>query len=143
MSVISGLAKSIFQTEFDGNTGIMPESYVYAWLGANLGKLNALIHTQFSGVDAELDLEAQAIYKELYMGHFYKKQSSAAVRGVVSSEGGDILSMRDAHSSITFANRNEISKSYKYLSDESFNTAKELAHKYTIYQAQPRQVLGL
>lgn len=143
MSVISGLAESIFQTEFEGDTGIAPQSYIYAWLGANLGKLNTLIHTEFSGVDAELDLEAQAIYKELYMGSFYKKQSSAAIRGVLALEGGDVLSIRDAHSAITFANRNEIAKSYKALSDESLNAAKELAHKYTIHQSQPRQVLGL
>lgn len=142
MSAISGLAKSIFQTEFEGDTTITPESYIYAWLGANLGRLNAMIHTQFSGIDAALDLEAQAVYKELYMGNYYKKQAGSAIRGVVNSEDGGVLSIRDANSSVTFANRNEIAKSYKSISDECFNTAKDLASKYTAHQAQPRQVIG-
>lgn len=141
MSALSGLAKSIFQTEFDGNTGMVPESYIYAWLSGNLGKLNTMIHTQYSGEAAELDLEAQAIYRELYMGHYYKKQANSAVKGVL--DGGDILSMRDSNSAITFANRNEISKSYKALADEHLSTAEKLASKYTIYQAQPVQILGL
>lgn len=141
MSVLSGLAKSVFQTEFLGDTGIVPESYIRAWMYANLGRLNTLINTQFSGVDAELDLEAQAIYKELYLHNYYKRQASASIKGVL--DGGDILSMRDANSSITFANRNEIAKSYKSMAEESLATAKELASKYNLYQAQPRQVLGL
>ena len=65
MSVISDLALKIFQTEFDGDTGVMYNSYIEAWLNANLGQLNARINTSYSGVDAELDLESQAIYKEL------------------------------------------------------------------------------
>jgi hypothetical protein len=55
MSAISDLSSGIFQTEFDGDSGIVPESYISSWLNANLGQLNTLINTSYSGSGALLD----------------------------------------------------------------------------------------
>ena len=97
----------------------MPRSYIEAWLGANLGLLNTRINTSYSGVNASLDQESEAIFKEMYMSNYYRKQSRNALRGLVgNTDGSDILSLRDGNSSVTFTNKNEVSKVYKSLADE-------------------------
>jgi hypothetical protein len=144
MSVLSDLATKIFQTEFDGDTGVVPQSYIEAWLNSNLGQLNTRINTSYSGVDASLDLESQAIYKELYLSHFYRKQSRNALRGLVgNTNGADILSIKDGNSSVTFTNKNEVAKVYKSLADESETKVDKLVAQYNMYQSEPLQLGGI
>jgi hypothetical protein len=144
MSTLSGLATKIFQTEFDSDTGVVPRSYIEAWLGANLGLLNTRINTSYSGVSAPLDQESQAIYKEMYMANYYRKQSRNALKGLVgNTDGSDILSLRDNNSSVTFTNKNEVSKVYKSLSDDCETKIDKLAHQYNMYQSEPLQLGGL
>ena len=144
MSVISDLALKIFQTEFDGDTGVMYNSYIEAWLNANLGQLNTRLNTSYSGVDAELDLESQAIYKELYLGNYYRKQSRNALRGLIgNTNGSDILSLRDGNSSVTFTNKNEVAKVYKSFAEESDKKLDKLCHNYNMYQSEPLQLGGI
>lgn len=142
MSAISGLATEIFQNEFEGNGSVVPRSYIEAWLEGNLGSLNAMINTSFSGSEAELDLEAQSIYKNLYLSSYYSRQSSASLRGVVGSGGSDVLSIRDGNSAVSFANKNEIAKSYKSMSNTYLDQANQQAHQYNMYQSAPLQVGG-
>ena len=144
MSVISDLALKIFQTEFDGDTGVVYNSYIEAWLNANLGQLNTRLNTSYSGVDAELDLESQAIYKELYLGNYYRKQSRNALRGLIgNTNGSDILSLRDGNSSVTFTNKNEVAKVYKSFAEESDRKLEKLCHNYNMYQSEPLQLGGI
>jgi hypothetical protein len=144
MSVISGLATKIFQTEFDGDTGIMPRSYIEAWLESNIGLLNTRINTSYSGINATLDQESQAIYREMYMSHYYRKQSRNALKGLVNNaDGSDILSLRDGNSSVTFTNKNEVAKVYKSLVDECETKIDKLVHQYNMYQAEPLQLGGI
>jgi len=144
MSTLSGLATAIFQTEFDGETGNVPRSYIEAWLGANLGLLNTRINTCYSGVSAALDQESQAIYKEMYMSNYYRKQSRNALKGLVgNTDGSDILSLRDGNSAVTFTNKNEVSKVYKSLAQESEEKIDKLAHQYNMYQSEPLQLGGI
>jgi len=144
MSAISGLATKIFQTEFESDTGAVPRSYIQAWLESNLGSLNARINTSYSGSNAELDLESSAIYKEMYMSHYYRKQSRNALRGLVgNSDGADVLSIRDGNSSVSFVNKNEVSKVYKSLADDCDSKVEKLAHQYNMYQSEPLQLGGI
>lgn len=144
MSVISDLALKIFQTEFDGDTGVVYNSYIEAWLNANLGQLNTRLNTSYSGVDAELDLESQAIYKELYLGNYYRKQSRNALRGLIgNTNGSDILSLKDGNSSVTFTNKNEVAKVYKSFAEESDKKLDKLCHNYNMYQSEPLQLGGI
>lgn len=144
MSAISGLATKIFQTEFDGDTGIMPRSYIESWLDANLGLLNTRINTSYSGYSAPLDQESQVIYKEMYMSHYYRKQARNALKGLVGNlDGSDILSIRDGNSSVSFTNKNEVSKVYKSLADECEAKLDKLVHQYNMYQSEPLQLGGL
>lgn len=144
MSVISGLATKIFQTEFEGDSEVVPRSYIEAWLESNLGLLNTRINTSYSGISPELDLESSAIYKEMYMAHYYRKQSRNALKGLVgNSNGSDILSLKDGNSSVTFTNKNEVAKVYKSLSEECESKIDKLAHQYNMYQSEPLQLGGL
>lgn len=145
MSAIGDLSLKIFQTEFDSDTGIMPNSHISGWLDANLGQLNTLLNQSYSGSNADIDLEAQAIYKELYLGSYYRKQSRNALRGIIdsSSAGNDILSLRDGNSSVSFVNKNEVAKVFKSMGDDSKERLNQLVAQYNIYQAQPRQLGGL
>ncbi len=144
MSVISDLALKTFQTEFDGDTGVMYQSYIQAWMEENIGQLNTLIYTSYSGTGAELDLESQSIYRQMYLSHYYKKQARNALRGLIgSTNGSDILSLRDSNSAVTFTNKNEVAKVYKTMADECEKNISKLVAQYNMYQAQPNQLGGI
>jgi hypothetical protein len=144
MSVISDLALKTFQTEFDGDTGVMYQAYIQAWMEENLGQLNTLLYTSYSGIDAELDLESQSIYRQMYLGHYYKKQARNALKGIIgSTNGSDILSLRDSNSAVTFTNKNEVAKVYKSMADECDKAVTKLVAQYNMYQAQPNQLGGI
>lgn len=144
MSVLSGLANDIFTTEFDGDASFASEASVLLWLNANLGKLNSKINTSFSGSDSVLDLEAQTIHKLLFLGNYYTKASRNALRGIISSSGGgDILSLKDGNSSVSFVNKNEVSKTYRSLATSYNSQADDLSHQYNMYQSEPLQLGGI
>ena len=150
MSVLEDLASGIVETEFDGDTGIATVSSVSGWLFENLGRLNTHIYTDFSGSSATgtygvMDIEAQNILKELYLYNYYTKEARNALRGIVRSSvsGDNILSLKDGESSVTFVNRNEVSKVYRGLATDSMDNIVRMAGQYNIYQAQPRQLGGI
>lgn len=144
MSVLSGLAADIFVDEFDSDSSIANQNSIQVWLENNLGQLNTLIYQDFSGANADLDTEAQAIYRELYLYNYYNKQSRNALRGITSLSGeSSILSIRDGESSVSFVNRNEVSKVYRGLSNDSKAKIDQLVASYNIYEAEPQQVGGI
>lgn len=144
MSVIGDLASGIFSDEFDSDTGVVTSGAIQAWLENNLGELNNLVYKDFSGVDADLDTEAQSIHKELYLYSYYTKQSRNALRGITSASNDDkILSLKDGESAVTFVNRNEVAKVYRGLANDSKAKLDSLVAKYNIYQASPQQVGGI
>jgi len=150
MTALEDLASGIVETEFDGDTGIATVASVSGWLFENLGKLNTHIYTDFSGATASgtygvIDIEAQGILKELYLYNYYIKQSRNALRGITDSSvsGDNVLSLKDGESSVTFVNRNEVSKVYRGLASDSMANIERLSAKYNIYQAQPRQLHGV
>jgi len=144
MNNIGDLANSIYINEFD-SSDITVES-ISGWLGANIGQLNILLNTSFSGVSGEvigLGLEEQDIYKEMYLSHYYTKQTRNTIRGIANDTNGNIISVRDGDNAITFVNKNEVSKVYKTLAQDANNALGSLVAKYNIYQANPRQVGGV
>lgn len=150
MSALEDLASGIVETEFDSDTGIATVSAVSGWLFENLGKLNTHIYTDFNGYNATgtygiIDTEAQAILKELYLCNYYNKEARNALRGIVSSSvsGDNVLALKDGESSVTFVNRNEVSKVYRGLANDSMDNIVRLSAQYNIYQAEPRQLAGI
>jgi hypothetical protein len=79
------------------------------------------------------------------MSNYYNKEARNALRGIVSSNvsGDNILSLKDGESSVTFVNRNEVSKVYRGLASDCMERVTRMAAQYNIYQAQPRQLGGI
>lgn len=146
MSNLGDLATSIFETEFDSASGSPSVSSISGWLDNNLGKLNNVLFTSFSGSAGEvtgLNLEEQNIYKEMYLYHYYTKQTRNTIRGIANDTNGNIISVRDGDNAITFVNKNEVSKVYKGLARDSYDALETLIANYNSFQASPRQVGGL
>tara|TARA_E500000178_G_C16861293_1_gene679872 strand:+ start:501 stop:968 length:468 start_codon:yes stop_codon:yes gene_type:complete len=144
MGNIGNLANSIFINEFD-STGVTLDS-ISGWLENNIGQLNNALYTSFSGSNGQVDglnLEEQNILKEMYLYHYYTKQTRNTIRGIANDTNGNILSVRDGDNAITFVNKNEVSKVYKGLAQDANNNLTYLVAKYNSYQASPRQVGGI
>ena len=149
-NVLESLASGIVTTEFDSDTGIATVASVSGWLYENLGQVNTYLYTNFSGDNASgtygfMDIEAQNVLKELYLSNYYNKEARNALRGITKSSvsGDNVLSLKDGESAVTFINRNEVSKVYRGLANDSMNKVTQMAAQYNIYQAQPRQLGGI
>ena len=145
MSVYSDLAHEVFTVEFGSETGTTTFTQISGWFSTNLGLLNNLLYTSFSGSDPSLGEEEKAIFKELYLSNFYARQARNALRGILASSnnGDNILSVSDGDNSITFVNRNEVSKVYRGLATDSQQKLNGLVYAYNSYKAEPRQLGGL
>ena len=149
-NVLESLASGIVTTEFDSDTGIATVASVSGWLYENLGQVNTYLYTNFSGDNASgtygvMDIEAQNVLKELYLSNYYSKEARNALRGITKSSvsGDNVLSLKDGESAVTFINRNEVSKVYRGLANDSMDKVTQMAAQYNIYQAQPRQLGGI
>ena len=143
MSEISDLASSIYASEFDSNSEAANLTSIEAWLEENLGLLNTLINTSYSGVDPGMGLEEKAIYKQIYLYNYYGKQTRNVLRGIVSTTSSDnILMVADGDNRIQFANKNEISKTFRDLSRDAKQSLDTMVAKYNIYAAKPLQIGG-
>ena len=146
MTTLENLAKDIMECEFDNDTCLNSLQSIECWLEANLGMLNSLINTSYCVEAQELDSEAQAVYKQAYLHNYYSKKARNALRGIISSSGqdsGDVLSLNDGESKVTFTNKNETAKVIRGLANDSKSTLDTLVNKYNMYQSEPRQVSGI
>jgi hypothetical protein len=144
MGNIGDLANSIYINEFD-SSGVAVES-ISGWIENNIGQLNNAIYTSFSGVSGIVDglnLEEQSILREMYLYHYYTKQTRNTIRGIANDTNGNILSVRDGDNAITFVNKNEVSKVYKNLAQDANEKLMDLVSRYNNYRASPRQVGGI
>jgi hypothetical protein len=144
MSELSDLANSIYISEFDSNSEAANLASIQAWLEENLGLLNTLINTSYSGIDPCMGLEEKAIYKQIYLYNYYGKQTRNVLRGIVSTSSSDnILMIADGDNRIQFANKNEIGKTFRDLSRDAKQSLDMMVAKYNIYAAKPLQVGGV
>jgi len=153
MTGLNDLAKSIMECEFDNDSSLNSIQSIKCWLESNLGLLNTLINTEYCLDGPELDCEASDIHKQLYLHHYYVKKTRNAMRGIMatSSSGedpcsnsrGEILSLSDGESRVTFANKNETAKVIRGLAQDAKMAIDELVGKYNMYKAGPRQIGGI
>lgn len=144
MSQLTDLAYSIFETEFDADTNLANVSSIEGWFVENLGLLNTLIYSSFSGEDPNLGLEEKAIYKQLYLYNYYTRQARNVLRGITSTNSSDnIIMVADEGNRIQFTNKNEVSKTYRDLAKDTKQQLDSLVAKYNIYAAKPLQVGGI
>ena len=144
MSNIGDLANSIYVNEFD-STGVTVEA-ISGWLENNIGQLNNVLYTSFSGENGNvsgLNLEEQNIYKQMYLYHYYTKQTRNTIRGIANDTNGNIISVRDGDNAITFVNKNEVSKVYRSLAQDAYDGLQSSITSYNIYNASPKQVGGI
>ena len=147
MSVLSELAETIMSQEFDNDFCDNNLNSIQSWLEENLGQLNILINTNYCSESSDLGIEEQSIYKELYLYHFYTKRARMASRGILGNSteqgSGDITSISDGESRVTFTNKNEVTKVLRGLANDAKANIDEMIHKYNMYQSEPRQVGGI
>ena len=97
------LANTVFVNEFDSDTDMATLTQISGWFENNIGQLNTLIFTKFSGsgeaghpeqqFTPKLGLEESGIYKHLYLKHFYKKKARNVLKGIDSTV--DFVSLRE------------------------------------------------
>ena len=80
------MANTVFVNEFDSDTDMATLSQISGWFENNIGELNTVLFTSFSGsgVDSTDEVrivpsgafstEESGIFKQLYLKHFYRKK---------------------------------------------------------------------
>jgi hypothetical protein len=128
-----------------------------AWVldNANLGKLNNLIGTCFSGVSYTNDCgnvtgygiepgirnDQLAIYKMLFDYEYFKNEARNMAKSSATI-GSDWTKLQEGDSSITKINRNEISKNFRTLSKDAKEDLDKAVKMYLKYNAIPDQIAG-
>ena len=64
---IGTLASGIFKYDFDSDVAEATVEYVSGWMQNNIGELNSLIYTCYSGTDPGFGLEESAIYRQIFL----------------------------------------------------------------------------
>lgn len=143
-NIYSTIATGIFDYEFDGNTGIATVTQISGWLSANIGGLNGLLLTNFTGEDPSLDDAAANVFYKQYLLSYNQRAARNALRGVINSStnGDNILSVSDGDNRISFVNKKEVAKEYQSAAKDLKEEINKLADYYKIYAAQPLQVCG-
>ena len=155
--LVSTIATGIYNDEFDSETGYSTLSSISGWLANNIGLLNTILYTSYSGSGAadndseypgdtvlspsgSFRFEESDVYKQIYLTNYYTKKARAVLKGIDSSV--DFISLREGDSVITRTNKNEIAKTYRGFAKDAQERLEMLVAKYNIYDAQPVQVAG-
>ena len=146
MQVLEELAEELMKDEFDGDSCLNSIQSILSWMRANLGVLNGLLDQCYELDGENMDEEAQAIYKQAYLYHHYSKKARNSLRGIMDTSvdsQGEVASISDGESRVTFTNKNESAKVIRAFANDAKNMMDELIHKYNMYQSEPRQVSGI
>lgn len=130
---------------------------ISAWVldNANLGKLNNLIGTSFSGVAYTNDCgnvtgygiepairnDQLAIYKMLFDFEYFKNQARFATSSSLI-EGEDWITLGEGDSKVQRINKNEIAKNFRALARDTKNDLDKAVKMYLKYNSIPDQVVG-
>ena len=153
---IGNLASGIYKFDFDENNQFVNPNHISGWLQNNIGELNVLIHTSFSGENPGMADEEQSIYRNIFLRDYYKKLGRQSLMGITnsSSSSGQVVTsdwteLRDGDSLIRrkamLASPSEkitISRQFSQLSSEADDELQKLLYKYNSTKAGPRQVAG-
>lgn len=140
-----------------GNPTDYPPEKITAWFldNANVGKLNNLIGTYFSGVaytndcgnitgygiEPQIRNDQLAIYKMLFDYEYFKNEARNMAKSSATA-GNDWTSLREGDSAITKINKNEIAKNFRALSRDAKEDLDKAVKLYLKYNAAPDQVVG-
>jgi hypothetical protein len=136
------------------------QEYLANWFAgnSNLGRLNVLIDTSYSGsyttgnygeilsydIEPDLGQQEMAIYKKIFEIDYFNKQARYSLSGVgiLANGGSDWISLREGDSAITRTNRNEVAKTFKSMSSDSRAELNQMVDSYLKFKAKPEQVVG-
>ena len=140
-----------------GNPTDYTAERITAWFldNANVGKLNNLIGTCFSGVAYTNDCgnitgygiepamrnDQLAIFKQLFEVEYYASQAQNYAKSA-ATKGSDWINLREADSSITRVNPHEVAKTFRAFYNDSYKTLQDSVKMYLKYNAIPDQVVG-
>jgi len=145
---LGSLALNIYDQELGfedhGEHRVREVGLISGWLEGHLGELNNLIYTQFSGSNPSgLNLEEQAILREMYISQYNRKSHRTVLRGIDGTNGGsDFQVIKEGDSMIQKSNKTVIAKSYQEAYLASQERLKDLVYAYNLYGAKPNQVAG-
>ena len=130
---------------------------ISAWIldNSNLGKLNNLIGTCFSGVSYTNDCgnitgygiepairnDQLAIYKMLFDYEYFKNEARNIAKSSITI-GSDWTKLQEGDSSITKINKNDISKNFRALAKDAREDLDKAVKLYLKYNAIPDQIAG-
>lgn len=156
---IQDLVDSLYE-DF-GEFGGYSKSYILNWVldQSNLGKLNYLIGSSFSGsfllnpsgivtggsISPEMGGEESSIYQKLFECSFCQKQVRETMYGMAGRSSGDSsdwISLKEGDSHITRVNRNEVLKSLKSTQKECQSDLEYMVLNYLKYKNEPEQALS-
>lgn len=142
MSEINELALQIVDSEFDYLTGTDRScriSSVESWLLYNIGRLNSRIYTSYSGENPQMKLEERNIYANMYLKNYYSNEAQRVLKNM-SSDTIQWLTLKEADTTVTLQNKNEVAKTYLSMSKSAGEDLERQIAAYNMYQAAPREV---
>tara|TARA_R110000822_G_scaffold110654_6_gene241008 strand:+ start:35193 stop:35660 length:468 start_codon:yes stop_codon:yes gene_type:complete len=110
------------------------------WLGTNLGQLNSLLYTCYTGENPDLGSEESSIFAQLYLKSYYTTKSLRVLRNI--DNDADWIRVTEGDTTLVRTNKNEVAKSYRGLSKDADEMCKSLLSSYHSYLAMPSQVAG-
>ncbi len=155
---IGNLASGIYKYDFDEDPSLVNSDFVSGWLQNNIGELNVLIYSCYSGEYPGMGDAEKSIYRQVFLKDFYAKLGRKALMGVShdssSVSAGSVVTsdwteLRDGDSVIrrramlsTPSERVTASKQYSLYSKEAEETLLSLLQSYNVNKGGPRQVAG-
>lgn len=160
---VGNLASGIYKYDFDEDSSLVNPDFVSGWLHNNMGELNILTHSCYSGENPGMGDQEQSIYRQIFLRNFYRKLGRKILMGVSASPQSytsstsssstivtsDWTELRDGDSTIRrralLASPSEkvtASKEYGNYSKEADEELKRLLYKYNTTLGGPRQVAG-
>jgi hypothetical protein len=162
MNQLGTLGYTIWDTEFGDHTGASDRAsnavLISGYLEANLGQLNILLNKDYglaTGTDVVspvLKYEENAIFTQIYLKDFYKKQARNTLRNITSttsaaSTGMNWTELREGDSYIkrdivSAGTKTETSRLFQAASKDAADVLRQMIYSYNMYGSIPTQVAG-
>ncbi|MEK6880392.1 MAG: hypothetical protein AABY22_12320 [Nanoarchaeota archaeon] len=106
-----------------GNPSGVSEAYIKNWFISNVGALNLLINTNYSGVtgiiNPEISGDAMIVFKEFFLKKYYDRQISLNLGA--NAYNNDWVEISEEGTKIRRPAKTEIAKNYQVLSEKTQN----------------------
>tara|TARA_B100002019_G_scaffold293527_1_gene321983 strand:+ start:15443 stop:16006 length:564 start_codon:yes stop_codon:yes gene_type:complete len=168
MNQLGELGYSTWDTEFGDHSNALERKQqaliISGYYEANLGQLNILLNSNYSLVEGNvtpaMQYEEKAIFNQLYLKDYYKKQSRNILRSAsninqsltqaapqetssltdwTTLQEGDTVIRRSV---ATPASKNETARIMSAAANQADEILHKMIHSYNMYGSVPLQVIG-